>query len=116
MSEAPLRVAIVGQGPKRTFAVERLLDRGAALAAGPHVEVDLFEPRRAPGAGPVLSPRPARLSAHELPRQADRHVVNGSETVPASQRLPFTAWAREMGDGVEEEELSATRARGPVSG
>ena len=47
---APLRVAIVGVGPKGLFALERLLARhrpnGAAL------DIELFDPADAPGAGP----------------------------------------------------------------
>ena len=45
----PLRVAIVGLGPKGLFALERLLDH---LDGGPPAVIDVYEPHRAPGAGP----------------------------------------------------------------
>jgi diaminopimelate decarboxylase len=103
MSGAPLRLAIVGQGPKGTFALERLLDYGAAIAVGQRVEVDLFEPHRVPGAGPVYDPgQPGYLRMNFPAGRIDMWAAS-SETVPASQRLPFTAWAREMGERVEAE-------------
>ena len=53
---APHRVAIVGLGPKGLFALERLLDHARA---GAPLQVDIYEPHPAPGAGPELRPRPA---------------------------------------------------------
>lgn len=102
MSEASLRVAIVGQGPKGTFALERLLDHGAALGFGEHVEVDLFEPHRAPGAGPVYDPGQPDYLRMNFPAGRIDMWSASSETVPAARRLSFTTWAREMGEGVEE--------------
>lgn len=47
---APLRVAIVGVGPKGLFALERLLARHRP--DGAPLEIELFDPADAPGAGP----------------------------------------------------------------
>jgi uncharacterized NAD(P)/FAD-binding protein YdhS len=103
MSGAPFRVAIVGQGPKGTFALERLLDHGAALAVDQHVEVDLFEPHPVPGAGPVYDPdQPAYLRMN-FPAGRVSMWPASNRTVPASHRLSFIAWASEMGEGVESE-------------
>ena len=51
-----LRVAIVGLGPKGLFALERLLDHAHRAGPRTRLEVDLFEPHPAPGAGPVYDP------------------------------------------------------------
>jgi uncharacterized NAD(P)/FAD-binding protein YdhS len=103
MSEVSLRVAIVGQGPKGTFALERLLDHGAALGAGEHIEVDLFEPHRAPGAGPVYDPGQPDYLRMNFPAGRIDMWSRSNETVTASSRLSFTAWAGEMGERVEDE-------------
>jgi uncharacterized NAD(P)/FAD-binding protein YdhS len=101
--EPRLRVAIVGQGPKGTFALERLLDHSTALEASEAVVVDLFEPHHAPGAGPVYDPAQPEYLRMNFPAARIDMWVDSSEVVPASQRLPFTAWAREMGQRVEQD-------------
>lgn len=102
-AEARLRVAIVGQGPKGTFALERLLDRAAALGSGERVEVDLFEPHQVPGAGPVYDPGQPDYLRMNFPAGRIDMWWASSETVPASRRLSFTSWARKIGEGVEDE-------------
>ncbi|WP_026910246.1 FAD/NAD(P)-binding protein [Patulibacter minatonensis] len=88
MSEAtPLRVAIVGLGPKGLFALERLLEH----AAGP-LEVDVFEPHRAPGAGPVYDPhQPSWLLMNNAAEHVDLWWPGGTR-VPVEERRPFVAW------------------------
>ncbi|MEJ7876685.1 MAG: FAD/NAD(P)-binding protein, partial [Solirubrobacterales bacterium] len=51
----PLRVAIVGLGPKGLFALERLVQHTRALGEGA-LEVTVYEPHPVPGAGPVYDP------------------------------------------------------------
>ena len=51
----PLRVAIVGLGPKGLFALERLVHHSRGLPAG-SIELTIYEPHPAPGAGPVYDP------------------------------------------------------------
>jgi diaminopimelate decarboxylase len=91
--DAPvLRIAIVGLGPKGLFALERLLDRAAALSSGAAIEVDVFEPHPSPGAGPTYDPRqPAYLrmnnSAAHLDAWSPDHV-----TVPAQARTSLLRW------------------------
>jgi diaminopimelate decarboxylase len=53
-----VRIAIIGAGPRGTFALERLVQHAAAAASMPEpIAVDLFEPHPHPGAGPVYDPR-----------------------------------------------------------
>ncbi len=57
----PLRVAIVGLGPKGLFAFERLVDHARDLPAG-SIELTVYEPHPVPGAGAVYDPeQPAYL-------------------------------------------------------
>ncbi|HYH60763.1 MAG TPA: FAD/NAD(P)-binding protein, partial [Solirubrobacterales bacterium] len=51
----PLRVAIVGLGPKGLFAFERLVNHARDLPAG-SIYLTIYEPSPAPGAGPVYDP------------------------------------------------------------
>ncbi|MBA3383015.1 MAG: FAD/NAD(P)-binding protein [Actinobacteria bacterium] len=57
-----LRVAIVGAGPKGMSALERLVHHASHSTSRAMYEVDLYEPHRSPGAGPIYDPRhPAYL-------------------------------------------------------
>ena len=51
----PLRVAIVGLGPKGLYALERLISRARELSSG-SIAITAYEPHPAPGAGPVYDP------------------------------------------------------------
>ncbi|MDQ3758766.1 MAG: FAD/NAD(P)-binding protein, partial [Actinomycetota bacterium] len=51
----PLRVAIVGLGPKGLFAFERLVHYMRGLGEDA-LEVTIYEPHPVPGAGPVYDP------------------------------------------------------------
>jgi diaminopimelate decarboxylase len=92
-----LRVALVGVGPKGLFALERLLDH--AHRAGPRtaLHVDLFEPHRVAGAGPVYDPgQPAylrmNLAAEHLNLWGDE-----SRAARAGERRSFVEWRRQSG-------------------
>ncbi|MDO9410052.1 FAD/NAD(P)-binding protein [Patulibacter sp.] len=85
---APLRVALVGLGPKGLFALERLLDR----AAGAPLDVVAYEPHPVPGAGPVYDPsQPAYLRMNNAAVHVDLWWP-GNATVPAHERRSFAAW------------------------
>ncbi len=87
---APHRVAIVGLGPKGLFALERLLDHARA---GAPLQVDIYEPHPAPGAGPNYDPgQPEYLRMNYTASQVDMWWP-GSGAVPADQRRSFVQWA-----------------------
>jgi uncharacterized NAD(P)/FAD-binding protein YdhS len=89
----PLRVAIIGMGPKGLFALERLLHQ-AALGPEARVEVEIFEPHRAPGAGPVYDPaQPPYLRMNFSSEQVDVWPT-GSQAVPFDRQLSFPQWRR----------------------
>jgi uncharacterized NAD(P)/FAD-binding protein YdhS len=52
----PLRVAIVGCGPKGLYALERLTAHARGSDESPPLSVDVYEPHPSPGAGPVYDP------------------------------------------------------------
>jgi uncharacterized NAD(P)/FAD-binding protein YdhS len=99
--DAPLRVAIVGLGPKGLFALERLLDRARAGALSRAIEVEAFEPHETCGAGPVYDPgQPGYLRMNFSADRVDAWPA-GSRAVPDDQRLSFEAWRSrqpELGD------------------
>jgi len=87
-----LRVAIVGVGPKGLFALERLLDH-AARADGARIEVDLFEPHPAAGAGPNYDPRQPPYLRMNFPAGAVDMWWPSSAVVPRGERRSFAAWS-----------------------
>lgn len=93
----PLRVAIVGVGPKGLFALERLLHH--AHRAGSHalLDIDLFEPHPVPGAGPVYDPvQPEYLRMNFAADHLDLWGAR-SRAVPAEERRSFLDWRHEVG-------------------
>ncbi len=65
MTAAPLRVAIVGAGPKGTYALERLIAELAQPAHRAQVHIDVIERSGMPGSGPVYDPaQPGYLLAN----------------------------------------------------
>ena len=100
---AGLRLAIVGVGPKGLFALERLLH--AAHRAGPRarLEIDLFEPHPAPGAGPVYDPdQPDYLRMNFAAGQLNMWC-GASHAVPPDERRCFVEWRRAVGAEHEAE-------------
>jgi uncharacterized NAD(P)/FAD-binding protein YdhS len=87
-----LRVAIAGLGPKGLFALERLLDHASGLDPAAHMQIDLFEPHPAPGAGPVYDPdQPAYLRMNFAADNLDMWWPS-SRAVPPHLRRSFVAW------------------------
>ena len=91
-STGPLRVAIVGLGPKGMFALERLLDHGSRLGGNAQIAVDLFEPHDTPGAGPNYDPdQPTFLRMNFEASQIDMWWSSHG-AVPRRERRSFLAW------------------------
>jgi diaminopimelate decarboxylase len=87
---SPHRVAIVGLGPKGLFALERLLDHAQA---GAPMQVDVYEPHPAPGAGPNYDPgQPEYLRMNYTAAQIDMWWPGGG-VVPADERWSFVRWS-----------------------
>lgn len=96
--ERPLRVAIVGFGPKGMFALERLLDHASTAEHHRPIEVHAFEPHPVLGAGPVYDPRqPAHLLMNFTAGQVDMWWPGGG-AVPASAQRSFVEWCAERGE------------------
>ncbi len=81
---APLRIGIVGVGPKGLFALDAL-ESMLREGAGTPFDLHLFEPHHAPGAGPVYDPG-----------QADHLRMNfHSESIGIREASEsFCSWAR----------------------
>lgn len=92
MGEPGLRVAIIGLGPRGTYALERL--RAHAAAAGITVAVDAFETARTPGAGPHYEPSQPACLRMNLPAGSVDMWHPGDR--PAGAR-DLIGWARGRG-------------------
>ena len=88
----PLRVAIVGLGPKGLFALERLLDHARRGGSRARMTIDVFEPHPVPAAGPVYDP--AQPEYLRMNFAADRLDMWWPRTgvVPERERLSFVDW------------------------
>lgn len=90
MTPEPLRVAIVGAGPRALGAAEALGGLAAEQAA--RVEIDLYDPGAAPGAGPNFDPGQTPLCLLNIPlRAVDLPVPDWLENGPG----PFRDWLPE---------------------
>ncbi len=98
-STAPLRVAIVGCGPKGLYALERLLSLARADVQPGALAVDVFEPHPAPGAGPNYDPgQPEYLRMNFAAEMVDMWQSGR----PDPDRLSFTEWRRNRDDVSQE--------------
>jgi len=96
-ADTPLRVAIVGVGPKGLFALERLLAHSAAATR--QLELDLFDPADAPGAGPNYAlDLPPYLRMNFAAEQIDMWP-NGQ--AHAARAASFSDWRRASAIGDE---------------
>jgi uncharacterized NAD(P)/FAD-binding protein YdhS len=92
LDEPPVRIAIVGFGPKGLHALERLLDHAAALPPRSRLDVDLFEPDPDPGAGPNYAPgQPSYLRMNYAAELIDVWWPE-SRAVPRSVQRSFVRW------------------------
>jgi uncharacterized NAD(P)/FAD-binding protein YdhS len=92
VAHGPLRVAIIGLGPKGLFALESLLDHAHRTHPDAMLDIDVFEPHPTPGAGPVYDPTQPDYLRMNL--AADHLDMWGAEShaVPAAERLGFLDW------------------------
>lgn len=91
----------MGLGPKGLFALERLLDHADRRSLGDVLEIDLFEPHPALGAGPVYDPaQPDYLRMNFAAEVLDMWMPR-----PAGDRedgrLSFVDWRAARGGGEE---------------
>ena len=94
---APLRVAVVGGGPRATYALERLAAHAAALTESRPLEVHVFERTGQFGAGSVHDPRQSTTAvlnrtADEVAFCADESVVGAGPLRPADARPTLAGW------------------------
>ncbi|QHT57088.1 hypothetical protein GXP71_14030 [Cellulomonas sp. H30R-01] len=104
----PLRVAVVGGGPRATYALERLGAHADALTAGRTLEVHVFERTGRFGAGSVHDPRQPltavlNRTADEVSFAADETVTGAGPLRPPSERPTLARWIAQRSDGVPEE-------------
>ncbi len=92
MADPCLRVAIVGLGPRGTYALERL--RSHAARAGIAVAVDAFETARTPGAGPHYEPSQPDCLRMNLPAGS---VDMWPPDARAQGRTDFVSWTAARG-------------------
>ena len=97
----PLRVAIVGVGPKGLYSLERLVDHAAGRPDVP-VTIDLFEPHPSPGAGPVYDPAQPPYLRLNFP--ADRIDLWSPRPrfLPAEAQQSFCGWRAGKGQAGNE--------------
>lgn len=89
----PLRVAIVGVGPKGLYCLERLLARTRAAQPRRPLRVELFEPTGQFGAGAVYSvDQEPYLSMNFADPFIDAWPRDLEAAVPPSARLSFAQW------------------------
>jgi diaminopimelate decarboxylase len=87
-----VRVAIAGLGPKGLFALERLLDHARDLIPPARLEIDVFEPHSAPGAGPVYDPAQPDYLRMNFAAGALDMWWPASRAVPRARRRSFVEW------------------------
>ncbi|MER6313578.1 FAD/NAD(P)-binding protein [Streptomyces sp. NPDC001581] len=95
----PYRLAVVGGGPRATYALERLSATIDRLAQGHRLEVHLFERTGAFGAGQAHSPDQARTShlnriGAQVGFAADETVTGAGPLRPAAERPTLHEWCR----------------------
>ena len=92
-----------GSGPKGLFALERLLDHARGATAR-RVDVDLFEPHPAPGAGPVYDPaQPAYLRMNLAAEQVDLWWPLDAGASRRTSRRSFDDWRRTAARAIRAE-------------
>jgi uncharacterized NAD(P)/FAD-binding protein YdhS len=98
--EQPLRVAIVGVGPKGLYCLERLVARSAARLHRRGLELDLYEPTGEFGAGAVYAGGQASyLSMNFADRLIDAWPSMGPVSVPHAERRSYAEWLADRGEG-----------------
>jgi diaminopimelate decarboxylase len=92
----PTRIAVIGAGPKGTFALERLLAHAGARSSAA-MEVSVFDPSGCPGAGPNYDPEsPDYLRMNFASEQVDMWS-RADPPAPNGGRLSFREWCAAAG-------------------
>lgn len=94
MARGPLRVAILGMGPKGLFSLERLVAFAAGAVPAPALSVDIYEPHPAPGAGPVYDPAQPGYLRLNVPADLIELWPDRRGAEAAASRLSFVEWRR----------------------
>ncbi|WP_370415302.1 FAD/NAD(P)-binding protein [Streptomyces fradiae] len=99
MAPAVHRLAIVGGGPRATYAVERLSAEIARLGRDRRLEVRIYERSGEFGSGEAHSPTQPRTSylnriSSQVSFAADESVRDAGPLRPAPQRPTLHAWCR----------------------
>ncbi|WP_053710296.1 FAD/NAD(P)-binding protein [Streptomyces sp. NRRL B-3648] len=95
----PYRLALVGGGPRATYALERLSATIGRLGPGQGLEVTVFERTGEFGAGLAHSPAQARTSylnriGSQVSFAADETVAGAGPLRPAAERPTLHEWCR----------------------
>ncbi|MEU7550906.1 FAD/NAD(P)-binding protein [Streptomyces sp. NPDC044571] len=95
----PFRLAVVGGGPRATYALERLSARAAELIGDGRLEVRVFERTGEFGAGQAHSPSQPRTSflnrtGSQVGFAADEAMPGAGPLRPASERPTLHEWCR----------------------
>ncbi|MFG2337309.1 FAD/NAD(P)-binding protein [Streptomyces yangpuensis] len=95
----PYRLAVVGGGPRATYALERLSATIDRLGEGHRLEVDLYERTGAFGAGRAHGPDQARTSylnriGAQVGFAADETVTGAGPLRPPAERPTLHEWCR----------------------
>ncbi|UQU63862.1 FAD/NAD(P)-binding protein [Couchioplanes caeruleus] len=95
----PYRLAIVGGGPRATYALERLAATVDRLGPGERLEIRVYERTGEFGAGAVHSARQARTSflnrtSEQVSFAADETVPGAGSLRPRDQRPSLYEWCR----------------------
>lgn len=100
MAPPPLRLAIIGLGPRGLSALERLVHHAHSMSA--ELIVDAYEAHPVPGPGPVYDP--AQPPYLRMNLAADRLDLWSGENaaVPRAERLSFPQWSTRYGAGAPE--------------
>jgi uncharacterized NAD(P)/FAD-binding protein YdhS len=108
-SQQPLKVAVVGVGPKGLYCLERLVARAAGRLHRRGLELDLFEPTGEFGAGAVYAGGQAPyLSMNFADRLIDAWPAAGPVSVPLAARRSYAEWLADRGE-------DQSRRNGPLA-
>ncbi|QGJ70894.1 Hypothetical protein PBC10988_25940 [Planctomycetales bacterium 10988] len=94
---SPLRVAIVGCGPKGFYSLERLCHELSTLSSKQKVEITLFEPTGYPASGAVYDPKqPHYLRMNFASRHVDAWLREETEIDAAYPQPTFVQWLKKQ--------------------
>ncbi|WP_419735373.1 FAD/NAD(P)-binding protein [Pseudomonas sp. COR18] len=90
----PVKIAIIGMGPRGLTVLERMLENSRTLPAGMRLQVEMFDPRPL-GEGAHDSQQPDHLLINTVSSQVTMFAP--SSIAGAEQELSLVEWARQEG-------------------